>query len=35
MESSTPNGSQDVRYEPDERPPLPLTLGLGLHSTPC
>ena len=31
MESSTPNGSQDVRYEPDERPPLPLTLGLGLQ----
>ena len=31
MESSTPNGSQDVRYEPDERPPLSLTLGLGLQ----
>ena len=22
---------QDVRYEPDERPPLPLTIGLGLQ----
>ncbi len=31
MESSTPNHGQDVRYEPDERPPLPLTLGLGLQ----
>ena len=31
MESSTPNHDQDVRYEPDERPPLPLTLGLGLQ----
>ena len=31
MESSTPNDGQDVRYEPDERPPLPLTLGLGLQ----
>ena len=25
------NVSQDVRYEPDERPPLPLTVGLGLQ----
>ena len=31
MESSSPNHGQDVRYEPDERPPLPLTLGLGLQ----
>ena len=31
MESSPPNDGQDVRYEPDERPPLPLTLGLGLQ----
>ncbi len=31
MESGTPNHGQDVRYEPDERPPLPLTLGLGLQ----
>ena len=23
--------AQDVRYEPDERPPLPLTIGLGLQ----
>ena len=31
MESNAPNRSQDVRYEPDERPPLPLTAGLGLQ----
>ena len=31
MESNAPNSSQDVRYEPDERPPLPLTAGLGLQ----
>ncbi len=31
MESGTPNHVQDVRYEPDERPPLPLTVGLGLQ----
>ena len=31
MESDTSNRGQDVRYEPDERPPLPLTLGLGLQ----
>ena len=31
MESNAPNRGQDVRYEPDERPPLPLTLGLGLQ----
>ena len=31
MESDTSNGGQDVRYETDERPPLPLTLGLGLQ----
>ncbi len=31
--SSTAAGSRDhhVRYEPDERPPLPLTVGLGLQ----
>ena len=31
MASTPANGSQDVRYEPDERPPLPLTVGLGLQ----
>ena len=31
MASSTASTSQDVRYEPDERPPLPLTIGLGLQ----
>ncbi len=31
MESNASNRGQDVRYEPDERPPLPLTLGLGLQ----
>ena len=31
MESHPGGASQDVRYEPDERPPLPLTLGLGLQ----
>ena len=31
MASTPANGSQDVRYEPDERPPLPLTIGLGLQ----
>ena len=31
MESASANGSQDVRYQPDERPPLPLTVGLGLQ----
>ena len=31
MESSTQSHGQDVRYEPDERPPLPLTIGLGLQ----
>ena len=29
--SSAGSESQDVRYEPDERPPLPLTIGLGLQ----
>ncbi|MXY16873.1 MAG: hypothetical protein F4Y57_07720, partial [Acidobacteria bacterium] len=31
MESSTGSRGQDVRYQPDERPPLPLTIGLGLQ----
>ena len=31
MTSNPANGSQDVRYQPDERPPLPLTIGLGLQ----
>ena len=31
MTSKPANGSQDVRYQPDERPPLPLTVGLGLQ----
>jgi len=25
------NDVQDVRYEPDERPPLPVSVGLGLQ----
>ena len=31
MASSRDTSSQDVRYEPDEQPPLPLTIGLGLQ----
>ena len=31
MASSAGSESQDVRYEPDERPPLPLMIGLGLQ----
>ena len=31
MASSPGSENQDVRYEPDERPPLPLTIGLGLQ----
>ena len=31
MESSPSSPDQDVRYEPDEQPPLPLTIGLGLQ----
>ena len=31
MASSRNTSSQDVRYEPDEQPPLPLTIGLGLQ----
>ena len=31
MASSAGSESQDVRYEPDEQPPLPLTIGLSLQ----
>ncbi|MCY4602484.1 MAG: purine/pyrimidine permease [Acidobacteria bacterium] len=31
MATTPTSGGQDVRYEPDERPPLPLTIGLGLQ----
>ena len=31
MASTPAGGGQDVRYQPDERPPLPLTVGLGLQ----
>ena len=31
MESNTRNLTQDVRYEPDERPPPALSIGLGLQ----
>ena len=31
MASAPTEGRQQVRYEPDERPPLPLTVGLGLQ----
>ena len=31
MESSSADIGQDVRYEPDEKPPLPLSMGLGLQ----
>ena len=31
MESSTASRGQDVRFQPDEPPPLPLTVGLGLQ----
>ena len=30
-ESNPIDGVQDVRYEPDEKPPLPLSIGLGLQ----
>ena len=30
-ESHSNGGDQDVRYEPDERPPLPLSVGLGFQ----
>ena len=29
--SGAPPAHQDVRYEPDERPPLPITAELGLQ----
>lgn len=31
MMESAANNVQDVRYEPDERPPLPVSVGLGLQ----
>ncbi len=31
MASNPGSATQDVRYEPDEQPPLPLTIGLGLQ----
>ena len=32
MSNSSPaHARQDVRYEPDERPPLPITIGLGVQ----
>ena len=31
MDSGTAPTEQHVRYEPDDRPPLPITLGLGLQ----
>ena len=31
MESNIGNGIQEVRYEPDERPPTALSIGLGLQ----
>ena len=31
MNRSTPYHQRDIRYEPDERPPYPLSLGLGIQ----
>ena len=31
MTSTAPDARRDVRYEPDEQPPHPLSLGLGLQ----
>ena len=31
MESNAGDRAQDIRYEPDERPPHPLALGLGFQ----
>lgn len=31
MHRSTPYHQKDIRYEPDERPPYPLSLGLGVQ----
>ena len=32
MSNSGPGDTrQDVRYEPDDRPPLPITIGLGVQ----
>ena len=31
MADQSTDTHQDIRYEPDERPPLPLLLGLGLQ----
>ena len=31
MSTSSAGARQDVRYEPDDRPPLPITIGLGVQ----
>ena len=33
MADQSTDTQQDIRYEPDERPPLALSIGLGFHYT--